>query len=326
MIRMLRRSFLPALILLAWTSLQADVTMRMSFDVKINMASPGAVPQLPFKEIVTRIKGDRSYATMGTFITVTDNSRGEVTLIDTEGQRYAIINLADYLAKLPSANGKSIQNMPEAAKQMMANVKFDVESHDTGRTDHIQGIDVFEREVVVNMAIPIPGQENGMQMSMRFQAWKPKPAEFDRVLALRELATYNDRNQGFNNPTNMLRQLFSAMPGMSDNAGKMVEEITKGGNVTLGMHLGFFMPGLAKMVEQAQAKAQAQAQAKGDAVPAVPALPGDDKPLGEVNFDLTELSTGTVPDGVFAIPAGYREGPAEDLMKGMLAAISPAKQ
>jgi hypothetical protein len=135
------------------------------------------------------------------------------------------------------------------------------------------------------------------------------------VPALRELATYNDRNQGFNNPANMLRQLFSAMPGMSDNAGKLVEEITKGGNVTLGMRLGFFMPGLAKMLEQAQAKGGT-----------VPNSPGDDKPLGEVNFELTELSTGPVPDGVFAIPAGYREGPAEDLVKSMVAALTPAKQ
>ncbi len=313
---MLRRSLLPALLLVACTSLYADVTMRMSFDVKVNMALPGAVPQLPFKEIVTRIKGDRSYATVGTFITVSDNARGEVTLIDTEGQRYAILALADYLAKLPSAGGHGIQNMPEAAKQMLANVKFDVESHDTGRIDRIQGIDAFEREVVVNMSIPIPGRETGMQMSMKFRTWKPKAAEFERVPALRELATYNDRNQGFNNPTTMLRQLFSALPGMSDNAGKLVEEITKGGNVTLGMHLGFFMPGLAKMVEQ---------QARANGTPA-PALPADDKPLGEVNFNLTELSTGPVPDGVFAIPAGYKEGPAEDLMKGILAAFTGVKQ
>lgn len=321
---MLRRSFLPVLLLVACTSLYADVTMRMSLDLKVNMAVPGAVPQLPFKEMVTRIKGDRSYATLGTFITVTDNSRSEVTLIDTEAQRYAIVAMADYLAKLPSANGQNIQNMPEAAKQMMANVKFDIESHDTGRTDRIQGIDVFEREVVVNMSIPLPlpGQENGMQMSMKFQTWKPKPAEFERVPALRELATYNERNHGFNNPTTMLRQVFGAMPGMSDNAGKMAEEITKGGNVTLGMHMGIFMPGLAKMVEQAQAKAQA----KGGAVPALPALPSGDKPLAEVDFDLTELSTGSVPAEVFNIPAGYKEAPVEDLVKGMMATFTGAKQ
>jgi len=321
MLLILRRSFLPALLFVACTSLYADVTMRMSFDVKVNMAVPGAVPQLPFKEILTRIKGDRSYAAMGTFITVTDNSRSEVTLIDTEAQHYAILAMADYLAKLQGASGQSSQSMPEAAKQIMANVKFDVQSHDTGRTDHLQGIDVFEREVVINLSIPIPipGQENGMQMTMKFQTWKPKPAEFDRVPALKELAVYNDRNQGFNNPATMLRQMVNALPGMSENADKMMAEITKGGSVALGMRIGIFMPGLAKMMEQAQA----QAKTKGDALPT---LPADDKPLAEVNFALTELSTGPVPDGLFVIPAGYKEAPAEDLVKGMLAAITGVKQ
>jgi hypothetical protein len=313
---MLRRIFLPALFLVACTSLPADVTMRMSLDMKVNMAVPGAVPQLPFKEILTRIKGDRSYATLGTFITVTDNSRSEVTLIDTVAQRYTIVAMADYMAKVTGASGQNSQNMPDAAKQILANMKFDIESHDTGRFDHIGGIDVFEREVVINMSIPvpIPGQENGMQMSMRFQMWKPKPAEFERVPALRELATYADRNLGFNNPTTMLRQLFSAMPGMSDHAGKMAEEIAKGGNVTLGMHVGVFMPGLAKMMEQARAKGAT-----------VPDLPAGDTPLAEVNFGLKELSTGSVPDDVFVIPAGYKEAPLEDLVKGMMAAFTGAK-
>jgi hypothetical protein len=158
-----------------------------------------------------------------------------------------------------------------------------------------------------------------MQMTMKFQTWKPQPAEFERVPALKELAVYNDRNQGFNNPATMLRQMVTALPGMSENADKMMAEITKGGSVALGMRIGIFMPGLAKMMEQAQG----QAKAKGDAVPT---LPADDKPLAEVNFGLTELSTGPVPDGLFVIPAGYKEAPAEDLVKGMLAAITGVKQ
>jgi len=321
---MFRRLLLPALFLVACTSLYADVTMRMSFDLKTNMTVPGAVPQLSFKEILTRIKGDRSYSKAGTFVTVTDNSRSEVTLIDTETQRYAIITMADYLAKLHGVSGQNSENLREAAKQMMANIKFDIQSQETGRTNRIQGIDVYEREVVVNMSIPVPmpGQENGMQVSMKFQTWKPKASEFERVPALKELATYSDRNQGFNNPATMLRQLVSAMPGMGENADKMMAEVTKGGSVALGMRIGFFMPGLAKMMEQAQA----QAKAKGDAVPAAPALPADDKPIAEVDFDLTELSTGPLEDGIFVIPAGYKEAPAEDLVKGMLAAITGIKQ
>lgn len=313
---MLRRSFLPALILVACTSLHADVTMRMSFDVKVNMAIPTAVPQLPFNEVLTRIKGDRGYVAMGPILAVTDVSTGKVTLLDPKTQRYATIAMADYLSKVAGASSQNTQNMPEEAKQTLANIKFDTESHDTGRTDRIQGIEAFEREVVVNISIPVPvpGQENGMQISIRLQVWKPEPAEFERMAALRELAAYNERNKGFNDPATMLRQMFSTMPGMGENAGKMVDEITKGGNVTLGMHMGVFMPGLAKMLEQAQARGAT-----------VPTLPAGDKPLAEMNFDLKELSTDAVPDEVFAIPAAYKEAPAEDLVKGMLAAFTGGK-
>ena len=325
---MFRHTLLPALFLVACASLPADVTMRSSLNLKINVSVPGAAPELPFKEIVARIKGDRGYAAMGTLVSVTDSARGEVTLIDTKAQRYAIMNLADYLAKMQPGNLKPPANasdeekaqaakVAEAAKQAMANVKFDVESRETGRTDHMGGIAVFEREVVVNMSIPlpVPGQENGMQMMMKFQLWKPAPSELDRVPALRELATYTDRNQGFNNPMAMLQQIFSSMPGMSEGAGKMVEEMKKGGSLTLGMHMGIFMPGLAKMMEQARAQGSN-----------VPDLPAADKPLAELSMDLKELSTDTVPNDVFAVPAGYTEAPAEELVRGMMAAFAGAKQ
>jgi len=113
----------------------------------------------------------------------------------------------------------------------------------------------------------------------------------------------------------LMRQMFGAMPGMGDYAGKMADEITKGGNVTLGMHMGVFMPGLAKIMEQARASGAT-----------VPDLPPGDQPLAEVNLNLKELSTDKVPDEVFVIPAGYKEAPAEDLVKGMMAAFTGGKQ
>jgi len=321
---MLRRSFLPALLLVACTSLYADVTMRMSWDLKINLAIPGAVPQLPFKEYVTHIKGDRSYAAIGPIIALTDLSTGKITLMDPKTQRYATIAMADYISKLsgtisnPSGtSGQNMQNMPEEAKQMLAKMKFDIQSRDTGRTDRILGIDAFEREVLVNVSIPvpIPGQENGMQFSLKLQLWKPTPAELERVPALRELVAYNDRNKGLNDPSAMLRQLFGATPGMGDKVGKVVDEITKGGNVTLGMHMAISMPGLAKMMEQARASGAA-----------VPGLPAGDKPLAEVSVDLKELSSDKVADEIFAIPAGFKEAPVEDVLKGMMAAFTGGKQ
>ena len=317
---MFRRIFAIGLFLVACSSLWADVTMRMALDLKVNMAVPTAIPELPVKELLTRVKGDRGSAVFGNIVSITDNSRSDVTLIDTKAQHFAIISMADYLAKLQAKNmagaDKADAAQADAVKQMLANIKMDVQSRDTGRSDRIGGIDVTEREVVVNMSIPVPvpGQENGLQMTMKFQLWKPKASELDRVPALRELANYNDRNQGFNNPTTLLRQMFSAMPGMSDSAAKMADEMKKGGSVTLGLHMGVFMPGLGKMMEQARAAGKT-----------VPDMPSADTPLAEFSLNLKELSTDTVPASAFTVPAGYTEAPSDELIKGMMESFVPAK-
>ncbi|MGA2038696.1 MAG: hypothetical protein ABSH42_05410 [Bryobacteraceae bacterium] len=309
-----RRALLPALLLVACTSLHADVTMRMVWDFKINVALPTPMPQLPFNEILTRIKGDHGYAAIGPIVAITDLATGKVTLLDPKAQQYATVAMADYLSKVAGASGQHTQDIPDQAKQILATMKFDAESRDTGRTDRIHGIDAYEREVVVNISIPvpIPGQANGLHLSLKIQIWKPKASEFERVPALHELAAYNERNKGFGDPSTVLRQVFGSMPGMGDHLSKMVDELTKGGNVSLGMHMGIFVPGLAKILEQMGAKG-------------LPALPPDDQPLVDVNFNLKELSSDKVPDEVFAIPAGYKEVPMEGVLKGMTAAFTGGK-
>jgi len=309
-----RRALLPALLLVACTSLHADVTMRMVWDFKINVALPTPMPQLPFNEILTRIKGDHGYAAIGPIVAITDLATGKVTLLDPKAQQYATVAMADYLSKVAGASGQHTQDIPDQAKQILATMKFDTESRDTGRTDRIHGIDAYEREVVVNISIPvpIPGQANGLHLSLKIQIWKPKASEFERVPALHELAAYNERNKGFGDPSTVLRQVFGSMPGMGDHLSKMVDELTKGGNVSLGMHMGIFVPGLAKILEQMGAKG-------------LPALPPDDQPLVDVNFNLKELSSDKVPDEVFAIPAGYKEVPMEGVLKGMTAAFTGGK-
>jgi hypothetical protein len=309
-----RRALLPALLLAACTSLHADVTMRMVWDFKINVALPTPMPQLPFNEILTRIKGDHGYAAIGPIVAITDLATGKVTLLDPKAQQYATVAMADYLSKVAGASGQHTQDIPDQAKQILATMKFDAESRDTGRTDRIHGIDAYEREVVVNISIPvpIPGQANGLHLSLKIQIWKPKASEFERVPALHELAAYNERNKGFGDPSTVLRQVFGSMPGMGDHLSKMVDELTKGGNVSLGMHMGIFVPGLAKILEQMGAKG-------------LPALPPDDQPLVDVNFNLKELSSDKVPDEVFAIPAGYKEVPMEGVLKGMTAAFTGGK-
>jgi len=112
-----RRALLPALLLVACTSLHADVTMRMVWDFKINVALPTPMPQLPFNEILTRIKGDHGYAAIGPIVAITDLATGKVTLLDPKAQQYATVAMADYLSKVAGASGQHTQDIPDQAKR-----------------------------------------------------------------------------------------------------------------------------------------------------------------------------------------------------------------
>jgi hypothetical protein len=308
---MLNRGISLSLILAATVTLRADVTVRQSMDIKINMPMPGAQPpQMPFKEILMRIKGDHGYADMGIMTVISDGLTHQVTLVDPKTKRYATSSMEDYIAKTSQA--AAMPDMPEEARQMLAKTTFDVKSIETGRSDRIQGIAVSEREVTMNINIPVPapGMESGLQIVGKIHVWKPQPAEFDRLPALREVAAFYERNKAFS-PAESMRKMFSSMPGMGASADKMVAELTKGGNTIVRMHMEMFMPGLAKMMEQARAG--------GANVPDAPPL---DRPLVEMTTEMKELSTDAVADSVFQIPAGYQQAPMEDLLKAMMAAFT----
>ena len=290
--------------------LNADVTVRQSFDYKMNLPVPGAqVPQLPFHEMLMRIKGDRAYCETGTMSSITDASTGQVTMLDPKTSRYATATMAEYIAALQQSFSSNA--MPEQAKALLSQIKVDVDSHDTGRTERIQGVDAAEREIVMTLRIPvpIPGQENGLRILVKMQVWKPAPEAAARVAWLREMSSFYNRTMDVNNPFTMLRQMFSAI-GLGDSMDKMVREMANGGAVTLRMHMAVLVPDLANLM--------AQARAKGAAVPDMPAA---DAPLMEMNTEVKEVSTDPVPDASVHIPASYRKVPMEDLIKNLMPAV-----
>jgi len=208
--------------------LDADVTVRQSFDYKMNLPIPGAqVPQLPFHEMLMRIKGDRAYCETGTMNSITDASTGQVTMLDPKTSRYATATMAEYIAALQQS--VSANAMPEQAKALLSQIKVDVDSHDTGRTERIQGVDAAEREIVMTLTIPIPvpGQQNGMRVVVKMQVWKPAPEAAERVAWLREMTSFYSRTMDVNNPFSMLRQIFTAI-GLGQSMDKLVQEMARG--------------------------------------------------------------------------------------------------
>jgi hypothetical protein len=306
---MLKCCSIVTLLLSASVLLDADVTVRQSFDYKMNLPIPGAqVPQLPFREILMRIKGDRAYSETGTMNSITDAATGQVTMLDPKTSRYATATLAEYVAALEQA--VSANAMPEQAKAMLSQIKVDVDSHDTGRTERIQGVDAAEREIVTTLTIPIPipGQEKGMRVVVKIDMWKPAPGAAERVPWLREMTSFYSRTMDVNNPFTMLRQMFTAI-GLGQGMDKMVREMASGGAVTLRMHMAVLMPDLANLMGQARARGAD-----------VPAMPAGDAPLMELTTEVKEVNTEPVPDTAVEIPASYRKVPIEDLVKGLMPA------
>src|SRR4051794_36138855 len=91
-------SLIPAHLLLA------DVTMRSKMDYKLASFLPAAAAEGMNKAmgdavsngVTVRIKGKRSIQQSGPLITITDQEKSTITLIDPKGKRYSTTSAADY--------------------------------------------------------------------------------------------------------------------------------------------------------------------------------------------------------------------------------------
>jgi hypothetical protein len=197
-----------------------DVTFRTVIEMKFNLPiPPGALPP-GFSgptEMTARVKGTRSYSSFGKIASITDSSTGKLILLDADGKRFATTSISDYLSQVQQAAGAPTQQMPEEARKILEGIQFKVESHETGLSERIQGIDAAENEVMFAMTIPVPvpvpgGNGNGLELNGKFQVWKPKPSEMERVAALKEMNVYYDQSRQMGRDTASMMTKIFAMP------------------------------------------------------------------------------------------------------------------
>jgi len=298
----------------------ADATFRQVMEIKsplmAMMPSAAAGPAAQFfgkpTEVVSKVKGTRAYSGFGSMVSIMDSTKGEIILLDTTGKRYAVTTMSDYLANVSQSVTGGMPEMPEAARQILENMQFKVESRDTGRSERIQGIDTDESETTLSISIPLPmpipgSASNTMEITGMFHLWKPKAGEMERVPALREINAYylQSGKMGGGDVTSMMKKMFGAFPGLSDKISDLTAALQKGSAITLRMRGAVTIPALAAMLKQAHAA--------GAGAPDIP-----DGPLVEINSDLKDLSTDAIPDSAFRIPEGYAKAPLEDLIKGLI--------
>jgi hypothetical protein len=294
-----------SLALLAMPALYADVTLRYRTETQyqfgvgpqVTKALAGIESALP-KDLVVQLKNGKGFTESGLNVSICDFTKQEITLLDREGKRYATVPYRQIEDEVAGA----MPPMPEQAKAAAAQMKTHVEAKTTGRTATIQGVEAEEHEIVATMDAP-PGYPGGSRPMMRMVAdfWLAKTGETLRVPAIREAAGYNLFAAATMNPLGGMKKIFGNMPG-GDVAAAIEKELRSGGSmVLLRSQIKLFMPAIAAIMKQKGAEGA-----------------DTDTPLMQTTQELTELSTGAVPDSVFQIPEGYQSTAAVDILRSMM--------
>jgi len=180
MLLKLRRALLPALLLVACTSLYADVTMRMHGILRSTCVAQRDAA-VAFQRDPDAHQGRPRLRRIG----LSSPSRF-ATAKYAARPKPAIRH--DCHGGLPVQGRRARQNSRtcRASQAILAKMKFDAESHDTGPPTASTASTLRARVVVnISIPVPIPGQENGLQLSLKFQIWKPKRRVRSRTGAAR---------------------------------------------------------------------------------------------------------------------------------------------
>jgi hypothetical protein len=293
-----------------------DATVRYHTDIQANAIIPAAALDQVLggmRDMDVRIKGNKAYSSLGTLTSIVDLTTQEVTLVDPVHKRFATVPSAQYGQQLEAA----VSAMPAPAKAMLASMKTNLESRSTGRTATIQGIQTEEREFTLTMDMAVPGgpPTTAPFMKMVMQVWIAKPEEAQRVPALQEFKKYRTSAGSGMNLVQTIKQVLSAIPGMGDNIGAMIEEMSNDSSISLRTHSEIVIPLLALLSQQAPQQA-----GRG-----LPAGLDPNAPLMEISQEVVGLSVDPVDDTIFQVPADYQAATLEEVLKGAISAPPPPR-
>jgi hypothetical protein len=297
-------------------SMRADATLRYHADIQVapGVGIPVAAVDQAFasmRDMVLRIKGDKSYSSQGNMISITDLKTQNMIMVDAANKRFATLPAGEFAQQSAAA----IPALPEQARAALASMKTNFESRSTGRTATILGIAAEEHEYVLtlNMALPGVPSTGSPLMKLTMQVWTAQAGEEARVPALQEFQNYKASATSAMDPVQMMKQLVGLIPAMGESLGAMIAELGKNGNMTLRTHTEVVAPLLAMMSQQLP-------RPQGQAAP--PAL-DPNAPLMQMTQELVELSSDPVDAVLFRVPDGYQPASLEEILKGAVSAAAP---
>jgi len=280
-----------ALFSIAASLLRADVTIRYETTFKSALAGTAGFMPGPQQSTV-RMKGNRGVTTEDGLTTIVDFAKQQITVVDMAHLKYATIPAAQYSGRMAGA-------FPVGAS-----LHSKAESRATGRTEVIQGVPASEKEFIVTIDVPVPNVASGpggtplppISMKMTIQMWTAQPDAVLRVPAVRELTGFQQWQEYFLNPVELLGKL---QPGTGMEP--LVAEMKNNNALMLRTHMSM-----------------------STSMPSVAGLAQTDQSSMETNTEVVGLSTDPIADSAFEIPPDFQETTFADLMNGQIQARGEA--
>jgi TonB family protein len=287
---------LISLLLLFCAAARADVTVRYSLDLKFNSKLP-IPPEATAKlnafvptEMSLRIKGDKAWSNFAMITSIADLSTGRITLLDPHTRRFATIPASAYPPYL-----QTVQVLPPEVQKILENIKFDVQTHKTGRQDTVRGILTEERKSAISVEIPVP-QKGPVGFKLVVEQWLALPEEISRIPALGEFAAHGARAAAPLNPAGMIQRALAQTPALAERVRSAFEALAQD-----------------KRTFSAKTRVRLYAPVLALTIPGLNA----DEAVMELSIDVAGISSAPVPDSVFEVPADYQSASMEELLKSM---------
>lgn len=293
----MRKSALVLCLLAASAALRADVTIKydMKFTTSPIIPAQALAPLTSAlsQGVTVQLKDGKGRTSLAGATSLLDYTTQEFTLVDDANKRYTTVAIKDYLGLIASA----IPTLPDAAKQLMAGMKFTVAPGDTKKTATILGMNAEGKEstITMTMAMPagLPAPPQGIPpMSFKMTVYTVGQTQAALTPGLWEyagyLATANQTTMG------AVKQVLSFLPGLGDSLGPLFADMTDPSRVMLQfeMEMGAGMLG--------------------------------PDPLMKISQTMTQLTPGTLDASLFQIPPGYQKVEAAAFMSALTNAVKQA--
>jgi hypothetical protein len=231
------------------------------------------------------------------------DSGDTATIIDFNAQTISTVNKSQKTWSVMTFN-----EMAQKVKQADVDAKIDVK--ETGQTKTINGFNASEMVMTMDVDSPQMSQA-GMKMQMEIDMWRSSD-----VPGAQELRAFYQRN-GANFPWaamgggagSMQKAMVEIQRKLADSGGVTLLQTIKAKSAGAGAQAAQMQAGMAQARAQMEAMIKQggpQAAAAQQALARMGGMPAGGGSLFEMTMESGDFSTSSIPDSVFAIPAGFQ--------------------